>query len=129
MKLFVFAAMAAIGMYGQTPQERPLTKEELLTFRATVAEINELRAAYKIAEFNEKVAPKVAEQQKAFFAACESVGVPKDKINPQSGPSECSLNTGMDDSGNPIKDAKGNTVQAKVWWNKAPAKEEPPKTK
>ena len=125
MKFVLLAALAAFS-FGQDPKaedkhDRPLTKDELLTFRATMAEVRDLRATYKIAEFNEKIQPKVAEQQKTFFEACKSVGVPEDKINPTSGPSECGLATGLDDNGNPVKDANGKPIAARVWWNKPAA--------
>jgi hypothetical protein len=135
MRFAVLAAAAAMTMFGQVtpaakvapeakvtapaaPTERPLTKDELLLFRSTMAEIRNLREKFHIDEFNEKVQPKVNEQNQVFVAACRSVSVPEDKIQPTVGQSECSLNTGLDNEGNPLKDAAGKPVPPKVWWNK-----------
>ena len=147
MKFAILAASAAMMMFGQdrplfesvklpvadkpapaAPEakitaahtERPLTKDEVLEFRSTMAEIKNLRTVYKISEFEDKVRPKVAEQQDAFTKACLSVGVPADKINPTSGPSQCGLNTGLDEEGNPLKGADGKPIPAKVWYQAPP---------
>lgn len=130
MKIVLLAAMAALmnaqaqvaakpdsvpTVMNTKASDRPLTRDELLTFRATMAEIKDLRIAYKIQEFNEKIQPKVAEQQKAYVEACRSVGVPDDQIQPANGQSLCGLTTGLDDDGNPIKDANGKPVAPRVW--------------
>jgi hypothetical protein len=140
MKLMILAAAAALTMLGQAPNtpaakvapdvkaatpaitERAPSKDEILEYRATLAEIKNLRTVYKIDEFNQKVQPKVSEQQKLFADMCRSVGVPEEKITPTVGQTECGLNMGVDDDGNPLKGADGKPISAKVWWAKpAPA--------
>lgn len=138
MKFVLLAAAAALMMNAQAPvaakpesvptvlnqksTERALTKDELLEFRSTMAEIKNLRVQYKIDEFQEKVQPKVAEQQEAFVKVCRSVGVPEEKIQPANGQSECGMNTGLDNDGNPLKGPDGKPIAPKVWWAKpAPA--------
>lgn len=130
--LFALAALAALmnaqpvaKPASETPKvealanERALTEAEQLKFRATMAEIKNLRDAFKIEDFNKKVQPKADEQLGVIVAACRSVHVPEDKIQPRDGkPSECGFVSGLDDDGNQMKDATGKPIPSRVWWNK-----------
>lgn len=92
------------------PTERPLTDVEILKIRATTAEIRNLQEEYKLEEFNQKVKPKSTEQMAVYQAACQSVGVPPDKMQ-----TECGLATGFDQDGKQLTGADGKPVAPRVW--------------
>ena len=130
--LFALAALAALmnaqptqkpapeAPKVETPQnERGLTEAEQLKYRATMAEMKNIQEEFRIKEFNAKIAPKSNEQLAVIIAACKSVHVPEDKIQPRNGqPSECGFISGLDDDGNPAKGPDGRPIAAKVWWNR-----------
>jgi hypothetical protein len=98
------------------PAERPLTKEEVLTFRATMAEIKNLRAEFRIDEYEKKIKVIANEQQTAATDMCLSVGVPKELVQTQ-----CGITTGLDENGQPLNGPDGKPITPKVFWNKPTA--------
>lgn len=124
-RMICFAALAAMSLSAQdakiatpaapiapdvkTSSERALSENELLKLQLTQAKIELLQKKYDTEGFQKEVKPLSDEQQAIFQAACESVGVPKDKM------AECRLQTGLDEHGKQAIGPDGKPVEAKVW--------------
>lgn len=122
MKLFLFAAMAAV-MFGQDAKiavapagppapatERPLSENEILKLKLAQSQIQVLRDKYKIDEYQKEVGPISQSQMSVAQDACLSVGVAKDKLQ-----TECGLQTGFDGDGKPLTGPDGKSAEPKVW--------------
>jgi hypothetical protein len=98
----------------KAPTERSLSKEEVWHLKDTIAEINLINQKYKIEEYHKELDPLVADQQATIQAACESIGIPKEKVQ-----SECGVNLGLGPDGKPLNGPDGKTpVTPRVFWNK-----------
>jgi hypothetical protein len=101
----------------KSPTERSLSKEEVWHLKDTIAEIALINTKYKMEDYHKELDPIVADQQATIAAACESIGIPKDKVQ-----SECGVNLGLGPDGKPLNAPDGKPVTPRVWWNKpAPA--------
>lgn len=97
----------------KSPTERSLTKEEVWHLKDTIAEINLINTKYKMEDYHKELDPIVADQQATISAACESIGIPKDKVQ-----SECGVNLGVGPDGKPLNGPDGKPVTPRVSWNK-----------
>ena len=129
-KLFLIAALACVA-YAQDakfkgsptrledagkPTERTLTETEALKLQLIAAKLQLLQERYKIAEFQKDAQPLNAEQETVATAACQSLGIPAEKIR-----TECGIQTGLGQDGKPLTGPDGKPVVAKVWWVKPAA--------
>ena len=112
MKQLLFVLMAVAGFSQESGETAPkpeakkeylLTKEESLTVKLDIAQIQLLNEKYKIDDYNKEIKPWSAEQEDVITKACMKVGVAKDKIR-----SDCGVSLGA-------KDQAGNELPAKVW--------------
>lgn len=93
--------------------ERALSENEVLKLQLSIANAQLLQDKYRIQEYQKEIQSISDEQEKIFFEACKSVGVPADKIK-----TECQVTTGMGPDGKPVMGQDGKPMQGKVWWNK-----------
>lgn len=90
--------------------ERALSETEVLKLQLTAAKIELLQKKYDTAGFQKEVQPLSDQQAAIVQAACESVGIAKDKVQ-----AECRIQTGIDQDGKPVVGPDGKPVQPKVW--------------
>lgn len=123
-RLIYFAAASAMALMGQDakiaagPQgvkaspatERPLTETEVLKIQLVAAKIELLQKKYDVAGFQRETQPLSDQQAAIIQAACESVGVPKDKLQ-----AECRVQIGFDQDGKQVMGPDGKPVTPKVW--------------
>lgn len=105
--------------------ERLLTDGELWHLKDTMAELANLDAEYKLAEYNAKRAALLQDQMTVITPACLSVSVPQDRISyarPDGGTgSDCGITVpGKDKDGKPILGQDGRPLTGRVW-NAKPA--------
>lgn len=132
MRLILLAATAAL-MFGQEAKvapakasaptissERPFTSDEVEKLTLATAQIEVLRARFKVddleakyKEFQQEVGPIAAKQEAILKAACTSVGVPEEKIKTGG----CGISMGVDATGKPINGSDGKQVASRVWLN------------
>lgn len=130
MKIIItFAAVAALT-FGQEakvaplpaqanapPSERALSETESLRIQLTIANLKVLQAKHKteelqkkMEEFQSEAKPVIEEQQSIISTACQSVGVPIEKMQ-----EECGISTGIGEDGRPAVGPDGKPMQARVW--------------
>ncbi len=134
MKLLLTAALAAFSLCAQVaskpepisvsavPSERDLTPSEIKDLTLANAQIEVLRARFKvddleskIKEFQAAIGPIYAAQEALAKGFCLSVGVPEDKIKTGG----CGLSVGVDAAGQALKGQDGKAIPSKVWAVKA----------
>jgi hypothetical protein len=139
MRLIVSLMALAFALHGEDkPKERPLTDAEVQEFQLTMAQISLLQTEHDIAGYQELSALKLTsaqvqllrkrfdieeyerdiagpseKQMKMAQAACESIGIPKEKMQ-----SDCVVTVGSYPDGKPILDATGQPIKPRVWSNK-----------
>ena len=128
---FVCVAFCAAMVYGQALKtnpgdvvspsvlppvtDRPLSEVEVLKLQVTTLRIKELAEQYKLPEYQKELAPINSEQIAIVQKACESVGVPKERMQ-----QECGLVTGFDQDGKPLTGQDGKPVATHVWHQAPP---------
>lgn len=131
MKLFVMFA-AAVALFGQEAKvapvpagsvpamvsERTLSQDEVEKLTLVSAQIEVLRARFKIEEieakykdFQEQLGPIAAKQEVIVKAACTSVGVSEEKMKAGG----CGISLGVDATGKSVNGQDGKPVLSRVW--------------
>jgi len=130
MKLLILLTLLTSLIYAQEPKSvvpkqtekssngRDFTDEETYHLAFTISQINLINKNYKIDDYHNEIDPVIADQQAMVAKACESVGVPKDKIKTP----ECGV-SGFGPDGKLLKGPEGRPVTPHVWWNKPPTPE------
>src|SRR5579862_8304271 len=100
MKFVLAAALAAFSVYAQdvktgseqavapapdkpVPSERQLTEAEVLRLQLDSAKAQLLQDKYKLAEYQQELAPIMNDQEQLAIAACKSIGIPDALIRTQ----------------------------------------------
>lgn len=94
---------------GDKPTERLFTDDEVMRIENTMLKIALAQKEFKIEEYKQRIAQPASVQISIITAACESVGVPKDKIQTECGTS------GFAEDGGPAKGPDGKLIPRKVW--------------
>jgi hypothetical protein len=124
MKMLAILTMTLVSIstvYGQKvdapkttePNERELSSDDVDKLTITLLKDHLLSDEYKIAEYNAKRAPILAQQQDLHDKLCLSVGVPKDKLSTN----ECQI-TGFGQDGAAVLGPDGKPMPHKVYYVK-----------
>lgn len=130
MKLILIAALAATAFAQEakvaapkaTPpaisHERLFTSDEVEKLTLVSAQIEVLRARFKVdeleakyKEFQAELVPIAAKQEAILKAACTAIGVSEEKM--KSG--GCGISLGVDATGKAINGQDGKPVASRVW--------------
>lgn len=102
-----------------SPSEREFTPEEIEKLTLYNAQIEVLRARYKMDDvesqtkkFNEEAGAIAIKQEVIVKAACIKVGVPEQRIRTGG----CGVSLGVDATGKPVNGQDGKQIPSKVWF-------------
>ena len=111
MRPYVLAVLATLPLLGADalppsgPTERKIEEVDVLKLKLAAANIEMLNKDYKVEEYRTKVQGFMDEQLSVAQRLCKSVGVPDMLMS-----SQCKFDLG------------GKDKEARVWWEKGPAK-------